>query len=115
VLKEKRDIDQVISLADPGKNLVTALAILGIAIDRKIASVVSGLRNPYGIIAAAKAAGTSSEAPLVAGDVVRELNGRPMTTLDKLREALKALPSGSPAVLQIQREGRLQFLAFTVN
>jgi serine protease Do len=115
VLEEKRDIDQVISLADPEKNLVTALGILGVEIDRRIASMVSGLRNPYGIIVAAKAAGTSSEAPLIAGDVIRELNGRPMTTLDKLREALKALPSGSPVVLQIQREGRLQFLAFTVN
>ena len=115
VEEEAGDMDQVISLADPGKNLVPALGILGVEINEKIAAMVSGLRAPFGIIVAAKAAGSAGEVPLVTGDVIRRLNGQPMTTLDKLREALKALPPGAPVALQIQRDGKLQFVAFSLD
>jgi len=115
VREEKRDVDQVISMADPAKNLVPSLGILGLEIDPKIASMVSGLRSPYGIIVAAKAAGSSGDVPLVAGDVIRQFNGDPITTLAKLRDALKALTPGAPVVLQIQRDTRLQFLSFTLD
>jgi S1-C subfamily serine protease len=47
--------------------------------------------------------------------VIRSLNGEPMNTLDKLRAALKALPSGAPIVLQVQRDGKLQFVTFTLE
>ena len=53
--------------------------------------------------------------PLTTADVIRSLNGEPMTTLDRLRAALKAIPPGAPIVLQIQRDGKLQFLAFTLE
>lgn len=115
VVEEKHDMDQVISLADPGKNLVPALGILGVEIDYKIAAMVSGLRQPFGVIVAAKAAGSTNEVPLVTGDVVRQLNGQQVTTLEGLRNALKALPSGSPVVLQIQRDTKLQYVTFTLD
>jgi len=38
-----------------------------------------------------------------------------MTTLDRLRSALKALASGTPVALQIQRDQKLLFLAFTLD
>ena len=115
VREEKHDMDQVISMADPAKNLVQALGIVGVEIDKKIASMVSGLRDPYGIIVAAKAASSSGDVPLVVGDVIRQFNGEPISTLDKLRESLKALTPGAPVVLQIQRESKLQFLSFTLD
>jgi serine protease Do len=115
VREEKRDMDQVISLADAAKNLVPPLGILGVEIDTKIASMVSGLRSPYGIIVAAKAAGSGGDVPLVVGDVIRQFNGEPVTTLNKLRDGLKGLAPGTPIVLQIQRDTKLQFLSFTLE
>lgn len=115
VKEETHDMDQVISLADPAKNVVLPLGILGVEIDYKIASMVSGLRYPFGIIVAGKAAGAAGEVPLVTGDVIRQMNGQPMTTLDGLRGALKALAPGAPVVLQIQRDARIQFLTFTLD
>ncbi|HEY6128966.1 MAG TPA: trypsin-like peptidase domain-containing protein [Candidatus Acidoferrum sp.] len=109
------EMDQVSALADPQKNLVPQLGILGVEIDKKIASMIENLRDPYGIIVAARAAGSAGEIPLTTGDVIRTLNGEPMTTLDRLRTALKALPSGAPIVLQIQREGKLQFVTFPLE
>jgi serine protease Do len=109
------EMDQVSALADPEKSLVEQLGILAVEIDKKIASMVDDLRDPYGIIVAARAAGAAGEVPLVTGDVIRSFNGQPMTTLDRLRAALKALPSGAPIVLQIQRDGKLQYVSFTLE
>jgi serine protease Do len=115
-LKEQpHEVDQVSALADPEKSLVSQLGILAVEIDKNIASMVADLRDPYGIIVAARAAGAAGEIPLTAGDVIRSFNGQPMTTLDRLRAALKALPPNAPVVLQIQREGKLQFVTFSLE
>src|SRR6266478_2837634 len=115
-LKEHpHEMDQVSSPADPEKNLVPQLGILAVEIDKNIASMIEDLRDPYGIIVAARAAGAAGEIPLTAGDVIRSFNGEPMTTLGRLRAALKALPPNAPIVLQIQREGKLQFVTFALE
>jgi hypothetical protein len=38
-----------------------------------------------------------------------------MTTLDRLRNALKAIPPGSAVALQIQRDQKLMYIAFTLE
>ena len=38
-----------------------------------------------------------------------------MTTLQGLRDALRALTPGTPVTLQIQREGRLMYVSFTLE
>jgi serine protease Do len=114
VMEPPRDMDQITALADPEKNLVPMLGILGVEIDKRIASMAE-LRDPFGIIVAARSAGAGVEVPLLAGDVIRALNGQPMTTLDRLRGALKALPPGAPVALQIQRDQKLLFLSFTLD
>jgi serine protease Do len=115
VMEPPHDMDQIAALADPEKNLVPTLGILGVEIDKKIAAMASDLRDPFGILVAARAAGATVEVPLIAGDVIRTLNGQPMTTLDRLRGALKTLPAGAPVAMQIQRDQKLLFLAFTLD
>ena len=115
VMEPPRDMDQITGLADTEKNLVPALGILGLEIDKRIASVIAELRDPFGIIVAARSAGAGVEVPLNAGDVIRTLNGQPMTTLERLRSALKALPPGAPVALQIQRDQKLLFISFTLD
>jgi serine protease Do len=115
LMNPPKDMDQVTALADPEKSLIPALGILGVEIDKKIAAMVSELRDPFGIIVAARAAGATSEVPLTTGDVIRTLNGEPMTTLDRLRNALKALPPGAAVALQIQRDQKLMYVAFTLD
>ena len=111
----KSELDDVSGTADPEKNLVQPLGILGIEIDRKIAAMAKGLRDAYGIIVAARAAGATSEVPLAVGDVIRNLNGKQMTSLEMLRSNLRAMAPGSPVTLQIQRDGRLMYVSFTLD
>jgi serine protease Do len=115
VMEPPRDMDQIAALADPEKSLVPALGILGVEITEKVAAMAPDLRDPFGIRVAARAAGASIEVPLTPGDVIRTLNGEPMTTLDRLRSALKALPPGASVAMQIQRDDRLVYVAFTTE
>jgi serine protease Do len=115
VMEPPHDMDQIAALADPEKSLVPELGILGVEINDKVAAMAPELRDPFGILVAARAAGATVEVPLTSGDVIRTLNGEPMTTLDRLRSALKALPPGSSVALQIQRDERLLYVAFTTE
>jgi serine protease Do len=114
-VEQKSEFDSVSSLADPTKNLVAELGILGVEIDPRVVDSRSGLRDPYGIIVAARAAGARSEVPLLPRDVIRSLNNTKMFSLEQLRNAVRALKPGSAVTLQIQREGRLLFVPFTID
>ena len=107
------DFDSVSEMADPEKNLVTELGILGVEIDQRIAAAATGLRDPNGVIVVARAAGGSNDVPLLAKDVIRRVNNQQISTLQGLRDAVRALTAGAPVTLQIQREGRLMYVSFT--
>jgi len=115
VKQSPHQIDQLAALADPEKSIVRPLGILAIAIDSKLAAELPDLRDPYGILVGARAAGSTAEVPLITGDVIRTLNGVQMKTLDQLRVALQAIPPGVPAALQIQRDGGLTYITFTID
>jgi serine protease Do len=112
-VEQRSQFDSLSGMADPQKNLVSELGILGVEIDRRIAESASGLRDPYGVIVVARAAGASSEVPVMPRDVIRSFNNRQIVTLDGLRDAVRGLKPGTPVTLQIQREGRLMYVSFT--
>lgn len=114
-VEEGQDMDQIVSLADPQKNLIPQLGIVGVEIDKKTAPMLHGLRDPFGIVVTARVTGSSGDVPLAPGDVIRTFNTQPMTTLERLRAALKANPPGVPFVLQIQREGKLIYVPITLE
>jgi serine protease Do len=115
VVEEQHDIDGVLALATPQNNLVPEIGILGVEINDRLAAMVTQLRHKYGIIVAARTSGASSAAPLLPGDVILSLNKFPTMTLDMLRTALKKLAPADPVVLQIERDGKLQYLTFSLD
>jgi len=114
-VEERSEFDSVSAMADPIKNLVPELGILGVEIEPRIAASAKGLRDPYGVIVVARAAGAGGEVPLLPRDVIRSVNNRPISTLLVLRDAVKSVKPGSPVTLQVQREGRLMYLSFTLE
>jgi serine protease Do len=114
-VEERSELDAVSAKIDPGTNLVDALGIMGVEIDQKIAAAATGLRDPYGIIVVARAAGSGGEVPLLPRDIIRSVNNRRIVTLQALRETLAALKPGSPVTLQVQRDGRLTYVSFTIE
>lgn len=115
VVELPHDVDQMAALADPVKNLVSKLGIVALEIDSRIATRLPGLRITSGVIVVAKAAEPNSDASLASGDIIHAINGAPVESLDGLRSALDRLSPTTPAVLQIEREGKLMFMAFRLD
>ena len=111
-VEEKSEFDSMSSMADPEKHLVPQLGILGLEIDKNIAAIATGLRDPHGIIVMARAAGANAIVPLQPRDVIRSVNNKPVFTLAQLRDLVQEIKPGTPVTLQVQREGRLTFVSF---
>jgi serine protease Do len=106
--------DSLADLADPVKNLVRPLDILGVEITLELAQALPDLRIPTGIIVAARTLGTrTGEIPLQTGDVIHGLNGKPIAKLEELRAALMAVKPGGPVALQIERHAQIIYVSFT--
>jgi serine protease Do len=114
-VEERSELDSVAGTVDAEKNLVSELGILAVEIDARIAAAASGLRSHAGVIVVARAAGAASEVPLQPRDVIRSVNNRDVATLQALRDAVRALTRGAPVTLHIQREGKLQYVSFTLE
>ena len=114
-VEERSEFDSVSAMADPQQNLVPELGILGVEITREIAAAATGLRDPFGVIVVARAAGAASEVPLQPKDVIRSVNRTQISTLGSLRDAVRALKPGVPVTLQVQRSGRLIYVSFTLD
>ena len=68
-----------------------------------------------GVIVAARAAYAAVETGLQSGDIIHALNRIDIISLDGLRQALDKLKTGDSVVLQIERQGRLMYLAFDME
>jgi serine protease Do len=67
------------------------------------------------VVAARTLDGTSIETGLQAGDVIHAVNRTEVYTVDALRRALAELAPGTAAVLQIEHQGKLAYLAFDME
>jgi serine protease Do len=52
---------------------------------------------------------------LQAGDIIHQLNTTPILSMDALRDAVKNLKTGDPVVMQIERDGGLQYVSFEME
>lgn len=105
------------TLANPQDHLVPRLDIVGLTLDERIAPLVPDLRIATGVVVAATTSDVvpGSDSQLQAGDLIHAINGTPVRTLAELRTALDALKVGDPAVVQIERDAELQYVALRLE
>jgi serine protease Do len=116
LMQERNRVDELLDLSDPSKSLVSRLGIFGVEITDQLAEHLPGLRLPSGVIVAAMAANLLEvETDLQPGDVIHALNNQKIETLDGLRAALQAMPSGAPGALQVERDGKLMYITFEMD
>jgi serine protease Do len=114
-VEERDQLSAVALTADPTKNLVRELGILGVEVTPEIAASAQGLRDPYGVIVVGRAATPGAAAPLQTYDIIRSINNRRVATLASLQESAAALRPGTAVTLQVQRDGRLMYVSFTIE
>jgi serine protease Do len=105
--------DSLVDLADPVKNLVRPLGILGIDVNLDLARDLPDLRIPTGVVVAAKTLGAArGRVPLETGDVIHALNGTTITNLAGLRDSLAKLKRGDAVALVVERYTQLIYVSF---
>ena len=103
-------IDDVSALADPEKGSVPKLGIIGIDVADETAALLPALRISSGVFVVARTRVVSGNGvPLMAGDVIHSVNGITVRSIDGLRVLLGDATSDSELVLQVERNGQLQF------
>jgi len=103
-------------MGPPERSLVSRLGLFCLEIDQEVADAMPRLRKQYGLIVAARLPESQAAAAgLRQGDVIHSLNRVPMATLDAFRSRIDEFRKGDAVALQIEREGRLRYVAFDIE
>lgn len=109
-------MDQLLDLADAQNNLVQPLAILAVSLDDRVRAMIPDLRVSTGVVVLGKAADLlGPNIGLTTGDVIHAINNRPVDTVENLRSALSQMKSGDAVALQVERQGKLQFVSLELD
>jgi len=116
IRERPRDPDRILSLIKGDENLVPRLGLLAVDLDEKVTPLLPTLRRLSGVVIA----GTTEDGPAAAsglsmGDVIYEINGRPVKSLKELQDAAAALKARQPVALHIEHQGQLQFVLLDVD
>jgi len=116
VLEMKDPMDALPDLANSRNNLVSRLGILALDLTDDLRSTLGPLRAPSGVIVVARVADfMSAVTGLQTGDVIHTVNQTSIDSLSTLRAALSQIKPREPVVLQVERDGGLQWLAFDLD
>jgi serine protease Do len=115
-LEMKDALDVLPELANPRDNLVSRLGILALDLNDDLRSTLGPLRNPSGVVVVARVADFLSSANgLETGDVIHSVNQISIDSLTSLRATLRQIKPHDPVVLQVERGGGFQWLAFEME
>lgn len=115
-MEMKDSMDALSELASSRDNLVPRLGILALNLNDDLRAMLGTLRNPAGVVVVARVADfLSSSTGLETGDVIHSVNQTPIDSLNSLRAALRQIKSHDPVVLQVERGGGFQWLAFEME
>ena len=115
VIEREGDPARFMDMINPQDSAVPDLGILGISVDKNVSELLSELRNPYGVVVAMKssAAKYTGGGGFETGDVIYQVNGTVVTSVQVLRRMVGALKPGDPLVVQIERDGKLMYLTLS--
>jgi len=116
VIERADDPQRFADMVDPEKNIVPQLGVLVVELDEKLQDLLPGLRHTYGLVIAAEtSAAPYSGESLRVGDVIYEVNHVPAVTIRAVTSTLAALKSGDPAVIQVERDGKLMYVTLELE
>jgi S1-C subfamily serine protease len=85
-------------------------------VDARVSAILPDLRRPTGVAVAAIPSEFAGLNPgLGTGDVIYELNGARINSLEELRTALAAKKTHDPIALLIERQGQLQYVTLEIE
>jgi serine protease Do len=108
--------DQLSELANPAKDLISRLGIVGLTISPENRQYLGDMRIPSGVyVASIVADQLAVDSGLSVGDVVHSLKGVEITNVESLRAEFGRLKPGEAATMQVERNGRLTYVTFEME
>jgi S1-C subfamily serine protease len=84
--------------------IVEPLGIIGANVD---------MPNRSGVVVTARISGTAAvDTQIGSGDVIHAVNGEPVTSVVALKDATTRIERGHAVVLQVERDGHLNYVSF---
>jgi serine protease Do len=115
-LEMKDSMDALSEIASARNNVISRLGILALDLNDELRGMLGSLRNPAGVVVVARVADFMSSATgLETGDVIHSVNQTPIDSLTSLRAALRQIKAHDAVVLQVERGGGFQWLAFEME
>ena len=106
------DADRLADVADPSKNLISKLGIIGSNLEPAVANLLDDPRATTGVVVAARVRDPLGvDTGLVAGDIIHAVNQTEVASVTELRSALEKVKPGDPLVLQVEHRGKLSYVA----
>lgn len=106
-------IESLADLIEPRKGLIQPLGIFVLDLDKPVLEMLANLRSTSGVVVAGKVDYTAPMEPdLAIGDVICSLNGVQITGTSHFRTELDRFKAGDPVVLEVERQGRFQYVWF---
>jgi S1-C subfamily serine protease len=110
------NVDDLSEIPDLQKRLIPKLSIFVTDLDDRVRPVLQETRSDSGVVVVAQTVGPNLvDTGLETGDIIRAFDRAPLQSTSQLQAMVRNLRSGDPVVLQIERKGKLQYLAFEMD
>jgi serine protease Do len=116
VTVHQESIDDFSDVPDLQRTFLPQLNIFVTDIDQTIKPLLHGEQDDSGIVVVAQSGDANAlDTGVRAGDVLRALNRTPLQSVSQLQATIRELKAGDPVVLQVERGGKLQYIAFQLD
>ena len=109
-------MDELSDVPGLQKNLIWQLSVFVTDLDEKVKSLLHANVSDSGIVVVAQSGGpNAADTGLQPGDIICAIAHTPLQSVSQLQATLSTFKSGDPVVLQVERDGKLQYLAFEME
>src|SRR5713101_9432564 len=107
---------ELADIPDLQKILIRRLSIFVTDLDERVRPVLHGTRSDSGVLVVAQTGGPNAvDTGLETSDIIRAIDRTALQTTSQFETLVRNLRSGDPVVLQVERKGKLQYLAFEME
>jgi serine protease Do len=109
-------MDELSDIPAVQKNLIWQLSVFVTDLDENVKSILHTNHSDSGIVVIAEAGGPRNvDTGLQAGDIICAIAHTRLQSVADLKATLSTFKSGDPVVLQVERDGKQQYLAFEME
>ena len=107
--------ERLADLAGLSKSQIPQLGIMAVTFDERTASVIGSVRLASGAVAIARIISPdAASADLRPGDLIHEVNGKNVFSVDDLKNVLAPLKHGDAVALLVERAQQWSYVAFNL-